>query len=368
MIRITATDLPRVMQCVGSLNMVDTLPPEAIDQTTRDEGVAAHWLAEKHMKEGVNLSYHEGHKAPNGIFITAEMIEHVAEYVDGINRGGQFDGTEVETVIQGNNFQINNRADHINFSANILYIDDFKYGHRIVEVRDNWTLIAHAIGFCITYGVAPEIITFTIYQPRARHRDGTRREYSVPYETLVNFYYPHIYDTLENPSNILTTGPNCIRCPFLPYCPAASAAGFSAIEESTIAFSDNITNEQLASELDLLKVAEKRLSARRDALENLAKHRLREGQAVKGYTLEQGQGNTAWKKHVNPQMLKALTGFDLTTSKLMTPSAAKRHMKNDTLWSAVAKVLTERPATGAKLKRVDVDTQATKLLNQQPKG
>lgn len=364
MLTVTATELPRLMQCIGSLQMPPVPTLEEINTVARDEGNAAHWLAEQGLRFGRDISTFDGHKAPNGIFITHDMINHVGEYVDGVNRGGKFDETEVETSIVGQNFQINSRADHINFS-DILYIDDFKYGHKIVEVANNWTLIAHAIGFCLKYNVTPEIIVFTIYQPRARHHDGTRREWSIPYETLANFYYPHIFDVLENPADNLTTGPNCRKCPALAHCPAASAAGFSAVEESARAFTDTITNEQLAIELNILKTAEQRLSDRKQSLEELAKYRLKQGEVVKGYCVENGKGNTTWKKHITPEMLKAITGLDLTTSKLVTPAAMKRALKNDQVADMLIKALTERPNTGVKLKRVDADKQASAILNQQ---
>jgi len=362
MLSVTATDLPRVMQCNGSLTMPAHDYRGEIDTTVRDEGNAAHWLVEKCFRRADSAAAYANMKAANGIFITPDMAEHVQDYIDNLWRGGQFDNVEVETLIAGGAFEVKCRADHICYKDNILYIDDFKYGFKLIDVKDNWTLIAHAIGFCLTYDIRPEIITMVIHQPRARHPDGTRREWSVDYDTLAQKYYSQIVATLSNPTNMLNTGGNCRRCPSMTVCPAATAAGFSAVEESSLAFSQEISNDELSAELDLLKAAETRLIDRRKALEELAIYRLRTGQLVKGYAVEQGKGNTTWRKGITPEMLLAFFGKDLTKGKLITPTQAKRVIANDELFDALAATLTTRPETGVKLKRTDANTQAASLL------
>lgn len=362
MLNITATELPRVMQCNGSLQMQAHNYRDEIDTTVRDEGNAAHWLAEKCFRRGDRAAAYANMKAANGIFITPDMAEHVQDYIDNLSRAGQFDNVEVETSIIGEAFEVKARADHFCLSDNILYVDDFKYGFKLIEVKENWTLIAHAIGFCLTYGVTPDLIVMAIHQPRARHADGTRREWSIDYDTLAKKYFGQIVSTLSNPTNILQTGTQCRRCPSLTICPAATAAGFCAVEESSLAFSQEITNDELSAELDLLKAAEIRLADRRRALEELAVYRLKSGQLINGYAVESGKGNTAWRKNVTPEMLAAFFGKDLTKGKLITPTQARRVIENNELFDALAETLTERPNTGVRLKRTDANKQAASLL------
>lgn len=369
MLSVTATDLPRVMQCNGSLQMSVHDYRTDIDTTVRDEGNAAHWLAEKCFCRGDHAAAYANMKAANGIFITPDMADHVQDYIDNLSRGGRFDNVEVETSIIGDNFEVRCRADHICYTegdvvrgGSVLYVDDFKYGFRLIEVKDNWSLIAHAIGFCLTYGITPDLIVMTIHQPRARHADGTRREWAIDYDTLAKKYCSQIVSTLSNPTNILQTGTQCRRCPSLTICPAATAAGFCAVEESSLAFSQEISNDELSTELNLLKAAESRLIDRRKALEELAVYRLKNGELITGYAVEHGKGNTAWRKNVTPEMLQAFFARDLTKGKLITPTQARRLINNNELFDALAETLTERPNTGVRLKRTDANKQAASLL------
>jgi hypothetical protein len=245
----------------------------------------------------------------------------------------------------------------------ILYIDDFKFGHRIVEPEENWTLIAYAIAFCNEFELQPNEIVFAIYQPRANHRDGPLRKWSIGYNDLAYHYCTQLNATLSNPDNVLRTGPHCKKCPSRTKCQAARNVAFSAIDEATKFFNEDISNEELSFELSLLLAAQDRLDNRLSALQDLTKHRLRQGQIVENFTLETGKGNTTWKKHVTPEMVKALTGQDYTVSKLVTPTKAKREGMNEDL----VNVLSYRPDTGTKLVQIDANKQAQKLLNTEGK-
>ena len=69
-IQTTATELARLMRCMGSRLMPPSVPGGG-DTTSRDEGTAAHWLAEQ-MFNGAPA--HAGLTAPNGYGITDDMV------------------------------------------------------------------------------------------------------------------------------------------------------------------------------------------------------------------------------------------------------------------------------------------------------
>lgn len=360
MIRTDATNLPRLMRCIGSRILTPMVPTFENDTTVRDEGNAAHWLAYSVGQMGNSFSDLLGTKAPNGIFITDEIVDHVQEYIEYIaTRFTVFAAMEYETSFNGEGFEIVGRADHIAHSETVLFVDDFKYGWRISEPENNWTLISHAIGFIIRTGFVPQEIVFTIHQPRPMHRLGKTRFWKISYPQLLDLY-GEIQARLGNPSDELTTGPHCAKCPALYPCPAARMAGLNALEISEIAFNEELDNTQLSHEIDTLDRAQKALTDRLDALKEVAKHRLIKGEIINNYALDRSLGNTTWKKEVTPEIMKALTGIDCTVAKLATPNQIKARGVPE----IAVKALTYRPETGIKLVRTTADQQARRTLKK----
>lgn len=360
MIRTDATNLPRLMNCIGSRLLENLVPNPSGDTTVRDEGNAAHWLAFSVGELGNSFSDLVGTKAPNGIFITDEIGEHVQDYIEYLaTRSIVFASMECETSFAGQGFEILGRADNVAHSENTLFIDDFKYGWRIAEPENNWTLISHAIGFVIRSGFIPEKIVFTIHQPRPMHNLGKTRFWEITYSELLEFY-AQICARLGQPSDELTTGSHCAKCPALYPCPAARKAGLNAIEISEMAFNEELNNTDLSNELETLERAQKALTDRLDALKEVAKHRLIKGEIINNYALDRSLGNTTWKKEITPELMKILTGKDCSVAKLATP---KQVIARGVPEIAV-KSLTYRPETGIKLVRTTADKQARRTLKK----
>ena len=133
----------------------------------------------------------------------------------------------------------------------------------------------------------------------------------------------------------------------------------NAIDAVDIALNDDLDNELLAFELDTLRTAQAMLENRLTALEETAKHRLKAGQIVKGYGVEIQLSNTAWKEGITADILKALTGKDLTSPKLITPTQAKKLVAEE-----IIKPFTERRQTGVKLVRMDASKKAEQIFGK----
>lgn len=346
---VTATDLPRIMQCIGSTVMPAALPPDH-DHEARDEGNCAHWLAQM-MFNGVPVP--AGSKAPNGYVVTDEMVEHVATYVSALDCGEM----ETETTFNGVGWEVRARADHIVHSADTLTVDDFKYGYRLVSPEENYTLIAHAIGWCIRNQATPREIVLRIHQPRPYHPDGPCREWRLDYVTLMG-YYSTIANRLSEPTDTLSTGPQCAKCHALATCPAARAASMNAIDASDVTFSDTLPNDVLTYEYETLQQAADTIKARFDALEELITHKIRNGDVVQGYALKQRYAQTRWMTGLTGEALSTATGVNLRKDGLVTPAEAKRRGVPE----AVVSSLTERPAIGVKLERIDVQREAARMF------
>ncbi len=368
MLSITATDLPRFMACNGSRLMEGFTPSIGADNTLRDEGDAAHWLIQQiYNTVPSSESRFIDQKAPNGIFITEEMFHNVMPYLQNIGRMGTI---EIDTSFADpdGRWEIRGRADHINFSTvtDILHVDDFKYGWGIIEPERNWTLIAHALGYILKprpYPISsPKEIHFTIYQPRPYHSEGQIRIWKITFQHLQSLY-AELYTALTNPSDELRTSTQCKNCPALVNCPAARKAQMNAIDAAEMAFNDELDNTALAYLLDHINRASDVLEQALKAYKEMAAHRLRAGQIIKNYTLENELSNRTWKEFVTPEIAQGLTGIDLTKKTLITPKQA------ETLGVSVEVVasLCERRNKGAKLVRMDENAKAKKLFNK-PKG
>ena len=363
MLSVIATDLPRLIPCNGSRLMAETIPAVDAADASKDEGNAVHWLVAQMDRDGnVEGEIYIGQRSPEGVFITAEMVEYLDEYID-FACGADI---EIDTSHAGNGWNVRGRADAIKYVAagGHLTIAELKYGWRIVEPEMTWTLISHAAGFIANNPDKPvHTIDMTIFQPRPHHPAGSVRSWRIGIGDFAELYNK-MAATLQSPDNMLHTGEiQCHYCPALATCPAARKAQFNAIEASEKAFSDQIDNDNLSFQLDHLKRASAVLKDLEKAYSELALYRVKKGEIVPNYGTETELTNRNWKSDLTPEFVEALTGKDLTKKQLITPKQAE----NAGVSKEVVAALTERHNKGVKLVRVDADAKAKKLFNQ-PKG
>lgn len=355
MLSLTATELPRFMACNGykSLGGIEPFNPST-EQT--DEGNAAHWLCEQ-VYHGANAEDLIGQTAPNGLYITADMVEYCREYLQFITSGNC--EVEVDTSYSGNGWEIRGRADCIKHTDNKLIVADLKYGWRIVEPEDNWTLISHAIAYCQKHNIHPNRIVFKIFQPRPFHPRGTVRECELFYTELVN-EYEIICCKLSDPSEFVCSGSQCYKCQCLSQCPAAQIAAMNAIDVAEMAFDSEIENDKLVWMLTNLKRAQEIIKQSYEAYEDLALHRLKAGGSLKGYSIQQALGQTTWNDGITSDVVKMMSGVDVRVDKIMTPAQAKKAGVPEEL----IKSMTHRPDNGFKLVAVDENKMAEKMFGK----
>ena len=361
MITIDAGQLNRFMQCNSYMRLQADPAYSSPDVTIREEGNAAHWLASIAFKDRVALIDALDKKAPNGIFITAEIIEHVSDYLSFIDRSPrsvQF--TEWPYTLDGPNYRISGRGDHISQDGNLLNVDDFKYGFTIVEPEMNWTLISHAVGWIVNSGFErPKWITFTIHQPRAAHRNGRVRSWEISYSELYELWLK-LSGTLSNPSDNLQTGAHCYKCPSFIGCIARQDAEQNAIEVSRRAYTAEIDNRDLSVRMIEIDRAENLLKQSKRAYEELALHRIKSGEIIEGFSAENDLTNRVLKDFVTPELLRVLIGDDMCERKLPTPKKLEDAKTNQ----AIVSILSERRNKGTKLVKINADQRAKKLFGK----
>jgi hypothetical protein len=365
MISLTATELPRFMTCNGSLSL-GGIPPFDPDLTVTEEGNAAHWYVQEVFENRFQAEELIDRQAPNKTYITPSMYEHIQQYLNDLLayiRAGCEVRLEVETSHEAEGFyQIRGRADGIvyNHQTKRLTVPDFKYGFKIVDPFENWTLISHAIGWIKSHPDLQVIdIDFKIYQPRPFHPEGQVRSWLVSRDMFDNFWYK-LDIALRNPTNQLNTSQHCYKCPAITQCPAYQIASMNAIDIGLKAYDSVIPNNDLSWMLKNLKRAQEVLKQAVSAYEDLALHRLKEGQIIPSYSIDNSLGNTRWKPNITPELVQILTGVDCSKKELITPTQAKaRGVSEETI-----KSLTERPSTGFKLVNVDASKKAEKLFGK----
>lgn len=348
-----ATHLPRLIQCFGSSQMPAYPNDAESDTTARDEGNAAHYMAELVFSGRATMESLTGKKAYNGVVMDAEMTRHVGDYLNILDCGQM----EVVTSFGNDRWQVNSRADHISYRDDVLTIDDFKYGHRLVMPDNNWTLIAHAVGYCILHSITPSKIVLRIHQPRRYHQDGPVRAWVIDYATLLELH-AMIDRRLSEGDTTLFTGPECGKCPANATCPAYRESSMNAIDAASAMFSDDMNSEQLSQELILLEHAETVIVDRLKALKEFALHRSKNGEVIPFYAAETTMANRRFK--FDAATLKMITGVDATEPKLITPAEYQRRGVSDD----ILKTLTERPITGMRLVRSDSNKRAERLLKK----
>lgn len=330
-----------------------------IDTTIREEGNAVHWLASAVFnKEFDQASDMVDRKAPNGVFITPDMADHVTDYLSVTDRSpNSIRFIEHETSHSGTNYRVNGRADQVSHNGVNVFVDDFKYGYTIVEPEMNWPLISHAIGFCSTLPFQPEEIIFTIIQPRASHIDGSVRQWSISCRKLLELYQI-LSNTLNAPNNLLNTGAHCYKCPAYASCVARMNAELNAIEATAIAFNANITDAELSARIETVDRAVQLLQQTKKAYEEQVIHRIKNGAVFPKLSMQDDFANRSWKDWATAETVKALTGKDLTKAQLISP----RQAELAGISSEVIATLTERKFKGSKLVKGDVSKKAKKLF------
>lgn len=367
MLDINASAMDRVMACAGSHLLEADIPDEEHEQTdAAKEGDAAHWCAVEIFKNGGELGK-PGKKAANGWATDKDMWDYAADYVAAVMQRPIGATLKLETTAHWQAteaIRIRCKIDANGYDADTktLYIDDFKYGWRPVEVEDNWQLIAYAIGVVRSMADAPpERVVLSIFQPRPFHLDGKHRSVTLTLAELAALH-DRIIARLNNLGGSLTTGEHCTYCKAAAAgkCVAIRTASFNAVDLTTKALKSDITEEDHARELLIMQRAEKLLKQRVEWLEDLAVARMKKGAIIPGWTLKKSYGQNAWNSEKDLRAIAKETGVKLFDRVPVTPAEAIRRGVDEDM----VKAHTTRPERGVKLVKGSSAKEAEKVFTK----
>lgn len=357
--------------CTGYVLMSQVFPdvegPEAI------EGERVHEFAKAFVD-----AYAYGGITVDGQGISSEGQEAARLYVDDIvavmgkhplSSNDVTFGTEVQVFVSSINDLCFGTLDCFLYDqyTRKLFIWDFKFGHGVVEVFKNWQMICYAAGLFDELPIDGHedqrtTVHFRIVQPRAFHRDGPIREWSVPAWKLRE----EIHELRQNAAialgneSVTRSGNHCRYCSARHSCRAALDAGIKFYELATEPTPLDLSPEAVGTQLAIVQRAHDQLGYVRTGLEEQAASLIRGGKNVPGFTLESGIGREKWKE--SPKSVKALGEMydvDLDKHALVTPNQA-RELGID---KDIVTLYTERPRKGMKLV-ADDGTRAREIFSR----
>lgn len=367
------------IECAGSVQAQERYPQEETDDTK--EGNATHWVAASALGEylkplgGVILtSQYIGQIAPNGVIITEEMVEAAYEYVFDVlktcNAYGLLQSLRIEQrtksgIIHDLNWGTPDCSAY-HSAGNTLYLWDFKYGHRYVDVYECWQLLNYAI--LLTDGLRDTTnIVMRIVQPRC-FSAAPVREWSItvgelrPYRNKLEMAFDEALS--DNPT--IKSGSHCRDCTARHACKAAHRAAEAAIDcaYNLVDGIRELDNEALGTALSILNRASDAIDLMKSGLEQDVLTRIKQGKQVPGWEAKQGKGRTIWNRPA-AEIIQLGKMFDIELKKpdeAITPNqAAKKGID-----AAVITAYSQTPNTGLKLVKDD-GTKAARVFKQ-PRG
>lgn len=231
-----------------------------------------------------------------------------------------------------------------------LHVFDYKFGRGIVEAYKNWQLLNYAAGII---GSTPDMsIHMHIIQPRAYHRNGTCRAWTITSGEAAGYFEQLSAAAVEalRPGAKCYTGTHCEHCPGRYRCPALLRCAYSIIERSDESLPLDIAVDVMGMVLAQVRDSIDRLNSIESGLEQQVLSALRAGARVPGWHIETGAGRERWRVPYDEVVaLGDMMGIEVRKPELITPKqSVKAGLPRDLVDS-----YTEIPSGKAKIVRDD---------------
>jgi hypothetical protein len=321
----------RRVHCSGSREL-EAKYPETESSIDSKEGTAAHWAATE-LFAGRTID--TGLLAPNGIMLTDEMVEAAEMYYnDVVSVYGDFAGftAHIEERVDISIIHPDcwGTPDAWIFKPYHLIVWDFKFGHRYVDVFENWQVLEYSAGILEKVGInglsdQKTIVEFRIVQPRCYVGGAPIRTWKVMASDLRG-YYNHLRlreAEAMKPDAPTTVGEHCRDCKARHACVSAQRAAFNAMDIAGTNVPFDLPPEALGAELRYIDRAIKSLEFRRTGLAEQALALIKRGVPVSFYKAEPSMGRERWKvPDAEIITMGELMGLALSKPKLITPKQA----------------------------------------------
>lgn len=182
-------------------------------------------------------------------------------------------------------------------ASKTLYVWDYKYGYRSVEVFENTQMVCYTAGLLDHLGLSDleTKVVITIVQPRAFHAEGPVRSWKVMAHEL-----RHQINLLSNAARSALSGGDCKAgshcrdCVAIGSCPAAIRYGITLFETVDKAVPTILSAEQISTLYDVVTRGQKHLEYLCSALEEELKNRIGNGEVIPGWGVKPGPSRRKW--------------------------------------------------------------------------
>lgn len=304
---IPPSSAARRRQCPGSTT-AEAKYPETEESPESKEGTAAHWGASEMLSGRVIAP---GLIAPNGVYLTDEMIEGAELY------HGDVVATLAPYGLRPEQGFIESRAanprihplswgtpDYRIWTRDPdtllhLHLWDYKFGYRRIDVFENEQLVEYVAGALDEARITDDTqvrVTVKIVQPRAFHPEGPIRAWKFKAAAIrahINVQSNAAHEAL-GPSPTFRTGPECRDCQARHACDALQRAALIACDTANKTQPFDLPLPAMALEYRSLKASAARLSARISGLEEQLLAHGRRGAQMPGLKIEHGAGRERW--------------------------------------------------------------------------
>lgn len=382
---LAPSSAPQWGHCAGSVKAQHAFPDLESEQTR--EGTAAHWVVSEALEAyttgaAVPCSAYEGAQAPNGVIIDEKMTEGAQVMVDSVVSTWQRWGHDGELLIEQRvhmpgihpteNWGTLDASLYVP-ERSVLYIWDYKHGHRDCQAVDNLQLVNYLAGLVERYqidGLTDQQTTVVarIVQPFSYHAAGPVKDWVFKLSDLrgtFNILHAKAHEALsDNPR--LNTGKWCRDCKAVGVCSSARMAGYNFVDMVNEPYQmDEMAGSDLTVERSILQDGLAVAKARLEAIEDELTHRVQKGETDSGLTLEASEGREQWAIPTKQViMLCGQLGVDATKEAVKTPrqtrDAAPKEVR-PVLETVMANVV-RRPAGKIKLVPAS-DTKAARAFH-----
>ena len=308
----------RWVNCPGSVRLSYLHRIPATDRSQAEEGIAAHTVAME-MLEGRAIT-----NADEDMIAGAELYRDVV-----LERGSGQGKLLIESYINAPSIheKLGGTPDCWSFSNDVIDIYDYKYGHRYVDVYENWQMLSYAAA-CLDNTNSHEStqVNMVIVQPRSYCVEGAVRVWSVMAYNLKPYFakLKAAADETQKPDSVCNTGTWCLNCPVSHVCEALQQSSYIACDLSSSA-TMTLDDDSIGAEFALLSEASSRLTSRIGGIEEDIIYRINTGHNILGYTMSRTAGREVWDKPIEAIIdVGNMLDIDLSKPGIMTPNQARK--------------------------------------------
>jgi len=301
----------RRMQCPGSRKM-ELLYPD-VPGPSAIEGTFAHTVAAERLLGG---------EVPAGA--TAEMIEGSEIWEDVFGKFRPHIHIE-ERMESGLHPDCWGTPDAWAYDAptKTIHLGDYKFGHRVVAVENNWQLLTYLHGAMAQCTGAERAVLY-IVMPRCFQLEKPVQVWEVALPDLAQkFEHLKLNCVLAmKEQTYCRTGPECLYCKARHSCPTLAEASYALMEIMGQNAPFNLSVAALSAEYKMLQDATMLLKARLSGIEHELLAKVQGGATDTGWALKRTYGRETWRSVQQALALGKLMGIDISKEDAVTPKQA----------------------------------------------